>query len=217
SFAEDERHDKNRALSVLSKIKPFIKDKPFAPGAQGCDWNDLFESPRCRCHVFQFAGMGKESSRLSIEFTLWDLYAFVRGSGNKNLPKVVVLDEAQNLDLTENSPVSKFLTEGRKFGISLILATQTMKNLQGDKLSRLFQAAHKLFFRPADTELQEHAKLLAQATGEAPSLWLDNLSGLKKGECYSLGPSHNIATGDFGVKAFKIQVTSLKDRFSSDV
>ena len=215
SLSEDGSHDKNRCLSVLSKIKPFIRDKPFAPGAAGCDWNDLFGSSKHRCNVFQFAGMGKESSRLGIEFTLWDLYAFVRGRGNKNLPKVVVLDEAQNLDLTENSPVSKFLTEGRKFGISLILATQTMKNLQGDKLSRLFQAGHKLFFRPADTELQEHAKLLSQTTGDTVSFWLENLSSLKKGECYSLGPSHNTVTGEFVVKAFKIHITSLRERFFS--
>jgi len=42
------------------------------------------------------------------------------------------------------------LTEGRKFGLSLILATQTMENLKGEKQSRLFQAGHKLFFRPAE-------------------------------------------------------------------
>ncbi len=159
--------------------------------------------------------MDSESARLIIEFVLWDLNAFVRGTGNKNLPKVVVLDEAQNLDLTEQSPVAKYLTEGRKFGLSLILATQTMKNLHGEKLNRLFQAAHKLFFRPADTELQDHAKLLVSSVGGIQQEWVAKLASLNKGQCYSLGPSLNLVTNQLETKAFKIQITSLKERFSN--
>ena len=132
---------------------------------------------------------------------------------------MIVLDEAQNLDLSEHSPVAKYLTEGRKFGLSLVLATQTMKNLQGDKLNRLFQAAHKLFFRPADTELSEHAKLIsrsvdAQGGGSQQQEWIGNLSSLTKGQCYSVGPSLNKATGCLETKAFKINISSLEERFS---
>jgi len=196
-------------------LRPFVLDRPFATRSTGVDWRGLFSDTTSRCHVFQFAGVDSLSARLVIEFTLWDLNAFVRGTGNKNLPKVVVLDEAQNLDLTEHSPVSKYLTEGRKFGISLILATQTMKNLQGDKLSRLFQAGHKLFFRPADTEMQEHAKLLVQNIGDSQQEWTSRLSSLSKGECYSVGYSVNAATGRLEAKAFKIRITSLGERFGN--
>jgi len=213
SFVDDGRHDKQKVFTTISKLKPFVLEKPFANQASGLDWRGLFSDEKHRCHVFQFAGMDALSARLVIEFTLWDLNAFVRGTGNKNLPKVVVLDEAQNLDLSEQSPVAKYLTEGRKFGLSLILATQTMKNLQGEKLNRLFQAGHKLFFRPADTELQEHAKLMVQSVGGTQQEWITNLSCLAKGQCYSLGPSLNTATGQLETKPFKIQVTSLGERF----
>lgn len=213
SFVNDGHHDKQKVLTTISKLKPFVLDRPFGADASGLDWRGLFTDETYRCHVFQFAGMDAISARLLIEFSLWDLNAFVRGSGNKNLPKVVVLDEAQNLDLTEGSPVSKYLTEGRKFGLSLILATQTMKNLHGDKLSRLFQAGHKLFFRPADTELQEHAKLLVQSVGGAPQEWIKDLATLEKGQCYSVGPSLNMATGRLETKAFRISVSSLEERF----
>jgi len=213
SFINDGQHDKSKVLTTISKLKPFVLEKPFADQADGLDWLGIFSDSEHRCHVFQFAGMDALSARLVIEFTLWDLNAFVRGTGNKNLPKVVVLDEAQNLDLSEQSPVAKYLTEGRKFGLSLILATQTMKNLQGDKLNRLFQAGHKLFFRPADTELQEHAKLMVQSVGGTQQEWITNLSSLTKGQCYSLGPSLNTATGKLETKAFKVQITSLGERF----
>ena len=215
SFLNDGQHDKQKVLTIISKLKPFVLENPFASQSAGLDWQGLFSDEKHRCHVFQFAGMDALSARLVIEFTLWDLNAFVRGTGNKNLPKVVVLDEAQNLDLSEQSPVAKYLTEGRKFGLSLILATQTMKNLQGEKLNRLFQAGHKLFFRPADTELQEHAKLMVQSVGGTQQEWITNLSGLLKGQCYSLGPSMNTKTGQLETKAFKIKITSLGERFGS--
>ena len=212
-YIDDNQHEKNVVLSIINKLKPFIVEKPFSNQAEGLDWRKIFNDNVNRCHVFQFAGMDSESARLIIEFVLWDLNAFVRGTGNKNLPKVIVLDEAQNLDLTEQSPVAKYLTEGRKFGLSLILATQTMKNLQGEKLNRLFQAAHKLFFRPADTKLQDHAKLLVSSVGGIQQEWVSKLASLTKGQCYSLGPSLNMANNQLETKAFKILITSLKERF----
>ena len=214
SFVNDGRHDRQKVQTVVSKLNPFVMDKPFAAGVDGLDWGGIFSDPEHRCHVFQFAGMDPVSSRLVIEFALWDLNSFVRGTGNKNLPKVVVLDEVQNLDLSEQSPVSKYLTEGRKFGLSLVLATQTTKNIRDDKLARLFQAGHKLFFRPADTELADHANLVARSVGGSQQEWIAQLSSLTKGQCYSVGPSLNTATGTLEQKAFKINITPLGGRFT---
>jgi DNA phosphorothioation-dependent restriction protein DptH len=212
SFANDDEHNKSRVQSTINKLKPFILERPFSNDKSGIGWSSLFNDKLNRCHIFQFAGMDTNSSQLVIEFVLWDLNAFVRGIGNKNIPKVVVLDEAQNLDLTEQSPVAKYLTEGRKFGLSLILATQTMENLKGDKLSRLFQAGHKLFFRPAENEFQEHAKLMQSSVGGSVSDWIAKLAELKKGECYSLGPSLNTITNRLEQNAFKIKISSLGNR-----
>jgi len=212
SFVDDGEHDKSRVQATLNKLKPFILDKPFSSNAVGIGWRDLFNDRVNRCHVFQFAGMDPTSSQLVVEFVLWDLNAFVRGTGDKDLPKVIVLDEVQNLDLSEYAPVAKYLTEGRKFGLSLILATQTMENLKSDKLSRLFQAGHKLFFRPSENELHEHARLIQGSVGGTTQEWVERLSSLKKTECYSLGPSLNSVTGGLEQMAFKIKVTSLGNR-----
>ena len=211
-FVEDGKHEKARVQATLNKLRPFMLENPFSSNTTGIGWDRLFSEVASRCHVFQFAGMDTTSSQLVVEFVLWDLNAFVRGAGSKNLPKVVVLDEVQNLDLTESAPVAKYLTEGRKFGLSLILATQSMENLKGDKLSRLFQAGHKLFFRPSENEFQEHAKLIQSSIGGSVSEWVGKLAGLKKGECYSLGPSLNTVTTGLEQMAFKIQVTSLSER-----
>jgi DNA phosphorothioation-dependent restriction protein DptH len=210
-FLEEKQHSRSTIQSVLSKLKPFIMEKPFAADTKGMEWSQLFLDETNRSHVFQLAGLDMYSGRLVTEFILWDLYAYVRVKGNKNLPKVVVLDEVQNLDHKEGSPLSKYLTEGRKFGLALILATQTLSNLANDQQSRLFQAAHKLFFKPAETEMKEYAMVLQNATGENAKLWIERLSRLNKGECYSLGPS--LADNQILRQiAVKIRITAMEDR-----
>lgn len=201
------------AGSVVSKIRPFVDQNPF--GAEDPEsWERLFSEIAHRCHIIQLAGFMKDAGRLVTEFSLIDLYWFYRSRGTQSCPLVVVLDEVQNLDHREESPLAQLLREGRKFGFALVLATQIMSNLDKDERDRLFNAAHKLFFRPADTEMRTYAEIASVSTGEKVDIWLRRLAGLKKGECYSLGPSLNDATGKLEVKAFRIRITSLGDRTS---
>ena len=199
------------ARSLISKIRPFIDQNPF--GKEDAEsWERLFTDSQHRCHVLQLAGFLRDSSRLITEFSLIDLYWYYRGRGTENSPRILVLDEIQNLDHREETPLAQLLREGRKFGFSLILATQTMSNLAKDQRDRLFNAAHKLFFRPTDTELRTYADIAATTTGEKVDTWKTRLASLKKGECYSLGPSLNEATGRLEPKAFRVQVTPLGER-----
>lgn len=200
------------ASSVVSKIRPFVDMKPFGPeDADG--WERLFLDRNARCHVIQLAGFSRDASRLITEFTLIDLYRYYRARGTVDNPRVIVLDEVQNLDHSLDSPLGQLLTEGRKFGISLILATQTLSNLEKDERDRLFQASHKLFFKPADTELKSFAQILANATGEQVDDWISRLSSLEKGECFSIGPALNESTGDLDMKKhFRIRIKPLTER-----
>lgn len=210
-LAEDGGTQGQVAGSVISKLLPFLDQNPFGTEEPG-SWERLFTDPKHRCHVIQLAGFMKDASRLVTEFSLIDLYWFYRASGTQARPRVVVLDEVQNLDHREDSPLAQLLREGRKFGFSLILATQIMSNLEKDERDRLFLAGHKLFFRPAETEMKTYAEIAAVSAEQKPDAWMKKLAGLKKGECYSLGPSLNEATGKLEVKPFKIQITSLGDR-----
>jgi DNA phosphorothioation-dependent restriction protein DptH len=208
---ETEGYSKDSTISLLSKIRPFVDGEPFGK-EDLTGWRRFFEDKKHFAHIIQLAGSPKDFSTLVTEFTLIDLYWFARGVGNEQDPKVVVLDEIQNLDHRLGSPISLFLTEGRKFGLSMILATQTLRNLKEDARDRLFQASHKLFFKPADTEVQEYARILERGTGESAALWIRRLAALTKGECYSLGPSLNAVTNKLEEKALRIRITSLGDR-----
>jgi DNA phosphorothioation-dependent restriction protein DptH len=155
----------------------------------------------------------KNAARLITEFSLIDLYWYYRSQGDQNKPRIIVLDEIQNLSHKLESPLGQFLTEGRKFGISLILATQTLSNLEKEERDRLFQASHKVFFRPADTEIRAFSQILADSTGRKAEEWVARLSSLKRGECYSLGYAFSEQTGSLEVnRYFRIRVTSLEQR-----
>lgn len=199
------------AASVVSKLMPFIDQHPFGEEEEG-SWEEIFTDMTHHCHIIQLAGFMRDVARLVTEFSLIDLYWYYRSRGTQHNPKVIVLDEVQNMDHREDSPLAQFLREGRKFGFSLILATQIMSNLSKDERDRLFNAAHKLFFKPADTEMRSYAEIAAMSTGEKVDIWIKRLSALKKGECYSLGPSLNESTNHLEVKAFHISVTSLGRR-----
>ena len=200
------------AASVISKINPFVDMNPF--GEEDPEsWERIYNDSVSKCHIIQLAGFPKDTARLITEFTLIDLYWYYRAKGSKDDPKIIVLDEIQNLDHRLDSPIGQFLTEGRKFGISLILATQTLSNLGKDERDRLFQASHKLFFKPADTEVRTFAQILSDATGLKSEQWVERLTSLKRGECYSLGNTYNEQTKKLEVgKSFKIKIKSLEER-----
>lgn len=208
----DDKKIKVPAQSLHSKIRPFVLDTPFSHGTESINWDSLFSDQEKFCHIFQLAGLDMHSSRLITEFILWDLYGYLQSKGKKTDPKVIVLDEVQNLDHQDGSPLSKYLREGRKFGLSLILATQTMSGMKKDERDRMFNADHKLFFKPADTEMKAFADIAAVTTRQRSEDWVNKLSNLKKGECYSVGPSLNVTTNRISTLAQKITISPLEER-----
>ena len=124
----------------------------------------------------------------------------------------MVLDEVQNLDHSPGSPLEKYLREGRKFGASMILATQTLSNFNREERDQLFQAAHKLFFCPAATEMRSFATILKEMMPHTEvDDWAHALSTLKKGECLSAGPELR-PDGSLRQSIRRVAITALSER-----
>jgi DNA phosphorothioation-dependent restriction protein DptH len=196
--------------SLASKIKPFIEANAFGDG-DGGGWAKMYSDPESFLNIIQLARQPREFARIITEFSLWDLYGYAQNSATDKTPLPIVLDEVQTLSHKLDAPIAKILTEGRKFGLAGIFATQTMSNLKDDEQDRLFQAAHKLFFAPADSELREYAKLLSGPTGEPVNDWVTRLSNLSKGECWSYGPVLE-PNGRLKTRPVKIRVTPIDQR-----
>jgi hypothetical protein len=80
-------------------------------------------------------------------------------------------------------------------------------------MSRLFQAEQKLFFKPTENEMREHAQLLHNAISNVTvAEWATRLASLRLGECWALGRIVNESTGTLTAQAQRIKVTSLEDR-----
>ena len=212
SYVGDGVHPKASASTLLSKIKPFIEESPFATGTS-IGWQGIFADSAHRCRVFQMVKIDKTTARALTEFVLWDLWTYVCSNSTEKTPHVVVLDEVQNLDHRQGSPLEKMLREGRKFGVSLILATQTLSNLKKEEQAQLFQSGHKLFFRPADPEIGQYADFLYQMDkNHSKDSWKEILASLGKGDCLSVGPAMNPATGVLAHQTMRIRISALEDR-----
>ena len=97
-----------------------------------------------------------------------------------------------------------------------IAATQTVKGVGGvsdARVSRLFQARIKLFFKPTENEMREHAQLLNNAIPDiSVKEWVTRLSSLSKGECWVLGQHLNERHGKLELRAQKVRISSLEER-----
>ncbi len=195
------------AKSVVSKMTPFLHSVEFSD--EHCNWNDILYSQTGKLTIFQLTSFVREIQVIITEFMLWDMWHYTKKNGNKDKPFVVVLDEAQNLSHAENSPSGLILTEGRKFGWSAWYATQSLKILNDDEITRLMQAAFKLYFKPTASEIISMARLLNPTDA---NYWRQPLTSLKKGECIVVGDRIQ-KNGEFKPgKPTVTKVTSFEER-----
>jgi DNA phosphorothioation-dependent restriction protein DptH len=104
------------------------------------------------------------------------------------------------------------IREGRKFGLSLILATQDMEQFNQEQRARLFMTGHKLFFKPPTSGIDNLAKMLSSATPDTnKNEWAERLAKLEKGQCWSLG-SVQMPDGSLREKAILVNITALDAR-----
>ena len=168
---------------VCKKMTPFFDNISFTNDSN-LDWNEIIYNNKSWLTIFQLVGLSTEIQIIVTEILLWDLWYYAQKNGNKNKPFVVVLDEAQNLSHKNNSPSAKILTEGRKFGWSAWFATQSLNVLNDDEITRLSQAAEKLYFKPTSEELLKISKIIDTTNYQN---YLNSLKNLKKGQCIVVG------------------------------
>lgn len=205
---ENEKQVNKSAQTVISKMQPFFYSIEFEEDSN-FDWKDVIYPEESTATIFQLTAIDRDMQVIITELMLWDLWYYTTKNGSKDKPFVVVLDEAQNLSHKEKSPSCKILTEGRKFGWSAWYATQSLKVLDDEEVTRLMQAAFKLYFKPTDDEIVKMAKQLDPTNGNT---WLTALKGLKKGQCIVVGERIR-QDGKFGLtKPTITSVTSFAER-----
>lgn len=101
-------------------------------------------------------------------------------------PRYIYIDEMQNLSIDKDCYLGKILTEGRKYSLNVILASQSIREFNASERTMLCQANHKLFFHPALLEVKYYAELLSSPQHRAEIS--DLLRNLDVGQCVFQGP-----------------------------
>lgn len=181
--------ESTNAISLIGRISKLLDKDPFVYNDTDFSWSNVFNN-QGKVHIMQLKGFVPDIQKIITEFLLWDMYNYTEREGNKNSPVPVLLDEMQNLNHKESSPTTKILKEGRKFGWSSWLATQSIssiKNSNGD-ISALFNAAQQIHFAPPEDQIPFISKNIATNNEERRRVE-QNLSNLNKGQCIVNGYS----------------------------
>jgi Helicase HerA, central domain len=202
----------SNAKTVLAKIEPLIDRNPFDAESE-YNWTE-HRGKEGIIFIVQLSGFTREVQLIVTEFILWDLWNYNLSHGDKSKPFPVILDEAQNLDHSENSPSAKILTEGRKFGWSGWYATQFMQGqLNKDEIQRLQMASQKIYFSPPEAEINDMASFLSTESQKKKE-WAKRLSNLPKGQCIVAGPILKEDGRIERISPMIVNVTPLSERIN---
>ena len=182
---KDELISDNTAISnsILNKLSELLDINPFE--SNEFDWSNILDNSSGKVLIIQLTGLSKDIQRVISELILWDLWYYKASVGTEDKPFVVVLDEAHNLDFGADSPCSKILTEGRKFGWSGWFATQSVKgSMKSEEIAKLDNAEEKIYFHP--TDVSSIAKDLSKNNSHR-KVYEKELSQLNKGYCIVQG------------------------------
>lgn len=196
--------------TLLGRLTSLLDRDPFDYNSSDSDWSNYF-SGNGNINIFQLKGYPNTIQQVITEFLLWDIYNYSTRNGHKNIAIPVLLDEMQNLNHKNNSPTGKIMREGRKFGWSTWLATQSLSSLQsgGHDLSHIYNAATQIHFAAPENQVRTISSLLSNEK-DVRQEWEAKLSTLQKGECVVSGYSN--INNELVRTTEIVKITSLDDR-----
>lgn len=202
--------ESNQAQTLHGRISNLLNKDPFSYKDETFTWDNIFNG-KGNVNIFQLKGYSSDIQKIITEFLLWDLYNFTEREGNKDHPIPVLLDEMQNLNHKESSPTTKILKEGRKFGWSSWLATQSINSIKnaGGDTAALYNAAMQIHFAPPEDQVANVSKTIA--TDKVSRLRVENqLNSLSKGECVVNG--YTQINGELQKVTEVVDITPLNER-----
>lgn len=135
-------------------------------------------------NILDFSGINPTAQRDLTEILLSFIWKKIR-TENRNGRKIYfVIDECQHYIAKRNSILLEMLRESRKYGVGIIMSTQSNSGFTPTVMAAINQTAVQLFFRPSTSDMKKIAEIVApQDTG----LWLLKLKRLNVGESIAIG------------------------------
>lgn len=168
------------AAALLEQLSPLADKNLFLEDA-GFDWPSLLYG-KGQLIIFQISYFSIGIQKMITSLLLWDLFYGIQRFGKKENPFIIVLDECRNLQIGTGTPVMRLLTEGRKFGAGIWLATQSKEYFQIEERIGLEQVANRIYFKPPVSEINKIADSLGNG-----GIWRKRLSNMPLGTCVISG------------------------------
>lgn len=171
------RSEERLAKHVRERMRPLTMTNIFRPG-------DGFIK-RGKINILRISNFDLGTQEMIAELVLSFLWRQANALLYRNEPLYVLVDEFQNLPSGRASSLAKIMSEGRKLGLHLILATQQISAGTLTVMEqRMLQSGTILYFRPDAMSAERIAKMIDR---EHYRRWTGILRGLKCGEFIGVG------------------------------
>lgn len=173
------------AAGVREKINALTIHNIFRPGSSFIQQGKI--------NVLRFSRFDVDTQIILAEAVSALIWRMANVDSFKENNIYLFIDECQNMPSSKDSILAQMLSEGRRFGVNLIVATQLLLDSSFNAVQQRFtQCGLMLFFKPLSNRVNQTSKMIDPA---AKSDWTIVLRSLKKGEF--------IATGSFLVNGHK--------------
>lgn len=176
-YYEKEDEEQKNVSRLLSKLDVYSEIKNIH--VKSCVV-DYMKEPEI--FILQISDYGEIQRKFCVEFFTELIWQNIRHGGK--MFDVIILDEFQNMDLKPGSALSAMLREGRKYGLSVWLASQFLGNYDAESVDTLLQVGHKIFFRPTEKDEQNIADFIDPNESKD---WRKMLRELEMGEAILKG------------------------------
>lgn len=183
----DEAEDKDvhdNTSRLLTRLEPYenLGNLTISHGGK----NEIGRIPRVQ--IMQLSDFPELSREFMTGFLLELIWIIARSRRQSNLfTRNIFMDEIQNLSFERGRAMSGLLKEGRKFEVSLTVATQSLSGFNKEQIGILLQAGNIMIFRPANSDI---GMVLRWIGGEHHCGYGALLRQLKRGECLLVGCYH---------------------------
>lgn len=172
-----ENNGDKTSVEVCERLLPLLKHNIFRDGDGLIVDNKI--------NIVHLSKMDLTSQAVVSELLLSHIWRMANAEQFKERNLFLFIDECQNMDSSSDSPLAVMISEGRRMGVNLILATQMI--LQGTTNSvqqRISQCGLILYFKPASNRVALTAKMINPIN---ESKWLMALKDMKVGEFVASG------------------------------
>lgn len=152
-YYEKEDEEQKNVSRLLSKLDIYSGIKNIHIKSCAVDYTKEPE-----IYILQISDYGEIQRKFCVDFFAESIWQNIRQGGT--MFDVIIVDEFQNMNLKPGSALSAMLREGRKYGISVWLASQFLGNYDVESVDTLLQVGHKIFFRPTEKDEQNIADFI---------------------------------------------------------